>query len=402
MNEKRTRRMHLSREKPPLIMHVIRRLAPGGLENGLINLINHMPVGAYRHSIVCLTDRTEFYQRIRRDDVRIISLHKREGQDLTIYMSLCNLFRRFRPAIVHSRNLAGLDAVIPGALAGIRGRIHGEHGRDIYDLDGMNRKYRLWRMALRPLIHKYVAVSNDLADWLVDGIRVERNRVARIYNGVDVNVFHPRAVGDVRYGPDRFVSSETVVIGTVGRMEAVKDQLTLVRAFVRLLDIYPDARERLRLLMVGDGPLRDDAIQLLRNSGAEKLAWLPGERKDIPELLRSMDLFVLPSIREGLSNTILEAMASGLPVVATRVGGNPELVVEGKTGMLVPHSDAVALAEAIEGYLNDPGKLISHGQAGRKRAEDHFSIETMVSGYLNVYHRVIAERRSRSLTGNQP
>jgi glycosyltransferase involved in cell wall biosynthesis len=147
--------------------------------------------------------------------------------------------------------------------------------------------------------------------------------------------------------------------------------------------------------MIGDGPLRRESQKLLSEAGVADLAWLPGERADIPELLRAIDLFVLPSIAEGISNTILEAMVSGLPVVATYVGGNSELVVEGETGMLVPSSDPVAMAEAIQSYLKDPEKLARHGQTGRKRAVEHFSIEKMVEGYLSLYDEVLSARRRR-------
>jgi glycosyltransferase involved in cell wall biosynthesis len=172
-------------------------------------------------------------------------------------------------------------------------------------------------------------------------------------------------------------------------MQVIKDQLTLVRAFLHLLDNEPGAREVLRLVIIGDGLLLEEARQLLRAAGAGQVAWLPGERADIPDMMRGLDLFVLPSLREGISNTILEAMASGLPVVATRVGGNPELVEEGRTGMLVPPSDPVALAQAIRTYLVDKGQLIRHGQAGRRRAEARFSMEAMVNAYLGVYDAVL-------------
>ena len=132
---------------------------------------------------------------------------------------------------------------------------------------------------------------------------------------------------------------------------------------------------------------------MLRASGAESLAWLPGERSDIQNVLRGFDVFVLPSLREGISNTILEAMASGLPVVATRVGGNPELVDEGGTGTLVPPSDPIQLAEAICAYLVDPSRMIGHGRAGRKVAETRFSLSAMVDRYLDIYDTVLNRRR---------
>lgn len=392
--------MHsLSPHQAPLVVHIIRRLAVGGLENGLVNLINHMPRDRYRHAIVCLTDFTDFQNRIQSPDVPVIALHKREGQDFGTHLRLWKTLRRLRPMIVHTRNLAGLEFLIPAALAGIPGRIHGEHGRDVYELHGTRLKYNLLRRALRPVVHRYIAVSADLAGWL--GRVVARDdRVAQIYNGVDIHRFHPRIGPRGEFGPNGFAPSGTVVVGAVGRMQTVKDQLTLVRAFLHLLKTEPSARECLRLVLVGDGPLRDASRRLLREADAEPLAWLPGERNDIPEMMRGFDLFVLPSLAEGISNTILEAMASGLPVIATRVGGNPELVEEGETGRLVPASDPIAMAEAIRSYLADRAQSTRQGQAGRRKVESRFSIEAMVRGYLAVYDAVLnthARRIPRSL-----
>ncbi len=147
-------------------------------------------------------------------------------------------------------------------------------------------------------------------------------------------------------------------------MQAVKDQLTLVRAFVRLLERRTDLRQRLRLVIIGDGALRAPALDLLTRAGMLDLAWLPGERADIAEIMRGLDVFVLPSLAEGISNTILEAMATGLPIIATRVGGNPELVEEGRTALLVPADDPRAMAAAIAVYADDAAKRQQHGAAG--------------------------------------
>jgi sugar transferase (PEP-CTERM/EpsH1 system associated) len=377
-------------------MHLVRRLAVGGMENGLINLINHMPPNRYRHVIACLTDYTDFRHRIKcATDVPVLALHQADGHDSRVHGRLWGLMRDLRPAIVHTRNLPSLEHVIPAALAGVPARIHGEHGRDMHDLDGVNRKYNLLRKALRPLIHHYIAVSTDLAGWLIGTVGIRPDRVTQVYNGVDFERFHPRTGPRRPLGPEGFAPAGTVIVGTVGRLEPVKDQLTLVRAFLHLLDSEPDRGERLRLAMIGDGLLLEESRQLLRGVGAERLAWLPGTRDDVSEILPALDLFVLPSLREGISNTILEAMASGLPVVATRVGGNPELVDHERTGMLVPPSDPVALAEAIRFYLQHPNEVRRHGDAARKKVESQFSMEAMVNGYMAVYDRVLGERRQR-------
>ena len=383
----------IQRSQPPLVVHIIHRLAIGGLENGLVNLINNMPEDRYRHAIICLKNSSNLRERFKRERIEVVELNKQEGKDFRIYGRLWKVLRRLQPDIVHTRNLSGLEYLVPSALAAVPGRIHGEHGRDIYDLDGLSLKYNLLRKGMKPFISHYIAVSNDLANWLVNKIGVHPGRLTQIYNGVDLNRFQPRYVHRQNIGPQGFISHENMVIGTAGRLAEVKDQLTLVRGFVHLLGYEPHARERLRLVIIGDGSLRMEAQEVLRDAKADHLAWLPGERDDIPDMMRGFDLFVLPSLREGISNTILEAMASGLPVVATRVGGNPELVIEGETGMLVPPSDPAAMANAIWTYLDHPEFLKAHGQAGRKRVEQHFSMEKMVNGYMEVYDKVLSQKR---------
>ena len=382
----------------PLVAHIIHRLAIGGLENGLVNLINNMPPAQYRHAIVCLTDYTDFREHIRDKHIPIVALHKKEGHDLGVYVRLWRVLRHLRPAIVHTRNLSGLEYVMLAAMARIPGRVHGEHGRDIYDLDGTSIKYNLLRRAIKPFVRHYIAVSVDLAAWLVHTVGVDIRRMTQIYNGVDVQRFTPRVGPRPPLGPEGFASQDTLIMGTVGRMHAVKDQLTLVRAFLHILVTVPQAREWLRLVLIGDGPLLQEASQLLRMAGAESLAWLPGERHDSPDIMRALDVFVLPSLREGISNTILEAMATGLPVVATRVGGNPELVEEGHTGQLVPPADPVAMAEAIGIYGRDRGLAMCHGRAGRQRVENQFSMAAMVNSYLAVYDAVLQGTRFHHTT----
>ena len=192
-------------------------------------------------------------------------------------------------------------------------------------------------------------------------------------------------------------SLRAFAISLCGNVDRADDlvQVTLVRAFLTLIEQRPEAASRLRLVMIGEGALREPCLRLLQQAGRENLAWLPGERSDIPQLLRGMDLFVLPSIGEGMSNTILEAMATGLPVIATRVGGNPELIDENQTGFLVPVSDPQALASAIGGYLSSPELLTVHGAAGRQKIERQFSLHSMVEGYTNTYESLLNQHRRR-------
>jgi len=379
----------------PLVLHVFYRFDVGGLENGIVNLINHMPADAYRHAILALTEVTDYRRRIRRDDVQFISLRKPPGHLFRLFPRLVRIFRELKPAIVHSRNLAALEVTVPAWLARVPVRIHGEHGRDVGDFDGSNKTYQWVRRAYNPFVNHWIALSRDLATYLTGRVGIPVRKVTQIYNGVDAGRFRPAVSPEPTFTDCPFPRPEHWRVGTVGRMQTVKNQTLLARAFIRALELAPELRPRLRLVMVGDGPLRAEAQALLAAAGIAELAWLPGERHDVPEVLRGFDCFVLPSLAEGISNTILEAMSSGLPVIATNVGGNPELVDEGRTGKLVPAGDFEAMAQAIIAYAQDPEQARAAGRAGRAEVERRFSLDAMVGGYRRLYDRCLGiDRKS--------
>ena len=381
-------------DAPPLIAHVIYRLDVGGLENGLVNLINHIPAERFRHAIICLSDYSAFRRRLRRGDVPVFALHKPPGNSPIMHFKLWRLLRQLRPDIVHTRNLGALEGTLPAMLAGVPVRIHGEHGRDVDDLDGRNARHQVMRRLFKPLVSHYIAVSRDLESYLRQKVGVPGSRVAQIYNGVDSERFHPAGERREDVPCAGFAGTDKFVIGTVGRMQEVKDQLTLARAFARLVRDIPGGDQRLRLVMIGDGPLRERVRVLLANAGVEQLAWLPGERDDVPRMMRSFDLFVLPSLAEGISNTILEAMASGLPVLATDVGGNPELIEPGVTGSLVPRNDADSMARAMHAYVESAELCRRQGSNARRTLERRFGMQAMAGAYMAVYDSMLGEKRS--------
>ncbi len=370
----------------PLVAHVMYRFDVGGLENGIVNLINHMPEDAYRHAIISMTEITDFRQRIQRDDVEFIALKKKPGHSLWLYPKLYRLFKELKPAIVHTRNLGALELAVPAWAAGVPSRIHGEHGRDVGDLDGSSKKYQWVRRLYRPFVTYYIALSRDLEQYLTRVVGMARSRVAQIYNGVDAERFSPALQRQPIDGCP-FVNANEWIIGTVGRMQTVKNQVDLAKAFALALQMEPELKPVLRLVMVGGGPLREEAIAILEQAGCAENAWLPGERSDVPDILRGLDCFVLPSLAEGISNTILEAMACGLPVIATDVGGNGELIEAGKTGVLVPVGDVPAMAREIVALAKQREKARIMGLEGRKRVEQTFSMTAMVKQYQELYDR---------------
>jgi len=384
----------------PLIAHVIHHLVTGGLENGLVNLINQLPENRYRHVVVCMTGYSDFRLRIQRPDVEVVALHKRPGLDLRTQRELFRLFKRLRPAIVHGRNLSALDALLPAALAGVRIRIHGEHGRDENDPIGANRRFIWLRRLYSPLVTHYVALSGDLQSYLTERVGIRPARVTRIYNGVDLKRFKADPVAARALLPPEFRDPSCFVAGAVGGLRVVKDHANLARAFVRAVASDAEAHRRMRLVIVGAGECEGEVRRILQEGGVASQAWFAGDRSDVPQLLAAFDLFVLPSLAEGVSNTILEAMATALPVLATRVGGNPELVDEGVSGRLVPAANDAALATAMLEYLHDPARLTLQGQAGRERVEKRFSLERMVTSYDELYSQ-LSGRLDTASTGLQ-
>jgi glycosyltransferase involved in cell wall biosynthesis len=189
----------------------------------------------------------------------------------------------------------------------------------------------------------------------------------------------------VEASPEPWNAPNAFVIGSVGRLQDVKDQATLIDAFGLLRNMLPEQRGRLRLVLVGDGPLRARLAQQIADAGLQDCAWLPGARSDVAPVMRSFSLFALSSIAEGTPVTMLEAMASGLPVVSTAVGGIPDLVQDGVSGTLVPAGDPQRLAEALAAYVVDDERTRTHGAAGRARIEQQYSVSAMLAHYVDLY-----------------
>lgn len=376
----------MNAKNPIAVTHIIYKFAVGGLENGLVNLINRLP-DHYCHRIISLTDvDEEFAGRLTRQ-ADLHCLNKGPGSTWKIFPALSRLLRQQQPDIVHTRNLATIECLPMAALTGIPQRVHGEHGRDYEDRDGLNGKNLLTRKLTLPFAHRIISLSRAQQDYLVDYVGVKPEKISQIYNGVDTAKFTPR--------PDRQTDAadkRPLTLGTVGRMDLVKDQPALCRAFIALVEQFPE--QDLRLILVGDGEKYAHCQQLLTDAGVLDRVTLPGSRPDVDHWLRKMDIFVLPSLAEGISNTILEAMASGLPVVATDVGGNAELVADTETGFIVPPSNPAALAAALGHYLNNPGLRLAHGRAALDRVNQLFALERMVESYDSLYQSLLVKRRA--------
>lgn len=366
------------------IVHYVWGFHTGGMENGVVNLINNLPADSYRHSIICQKGYDPaFFARIQHPAVAIYDIHKKEGIDLGLFWRLAALLWRLKPDVFHTRSLGTMEGHLVAALFGIPLRVHGEHGWDVTDFGGTNVKYQKLRRILKRFVHRFVALSTEAEQYLLEKIAVDASRLQRICNGVDLSRFEGEK-------PPVESSNETnFVYGTVGRMAVVKNQPLLLEAFIQLLQRFPAQAPQLRLLLVGDGVLKSEMEQRALEAGVASQVEFTGNSEQVPLMLKRMDVFVLPSIAEGISNSILEAMASGLPVIASRVGGNPELLLPAhQQTHLFTSQNVDQLTDCLAYYLLHPEKYAADSLEVKKHCQNNFSLATMVGHYHRLYQSV--------------
>lgn len=366
------------------ILHILHSLQIGGLENGVVNLINNLDDTRFEHSICCIDSSGPVADRLKRD-VEIYTLNKGKKRDYVLPFKLTRIIKRLNPDIVHTRNWGTIDGVIGAKLAGVKHVIHGEHGREATDPAGRNNLRKWARKALNPIVSRFITVSNDLQRWLVNEVKIPADKVSQIINGVDTTSFSPSE--DKRRSREKIgVNPDSFVIGMVGRLDPVKDHETLFRSF----KIFCDRRknEEIILLIVGSGPLQGELETLAKDLNISNKLIFTGDRNDIALLYNCMDVYVLASIAEGISNTILEAMACGLPSIVTGIGGNVELIKEGETGFIFNTCDCVELAEKLSFYFHNSPILRIHGSKARMMAEKKFSLSRMIDEYEKLYFEV--------------
>lgn len=376
----------------PLVVHLVYSLDVGGLETLLVDCINRMPPEKYRHAVVCLTRYTDFAARITQPGVELFALNKPPGNGLQVHVDFWKLMRKLAPSILHTYNLAAMEYNFTAACAGIPVRVHAEHGREASDPHGLNKKHNFLRRRLAPFIDRYIPVSDDLQRWLDQVVGIPKAKNLLIKNGVDTTRFQPRAdaVTAAPWRPD------DIVIGAVARVQEVKNHRSLVAAFALVRERLPHLRERLRLSILGDGPLLGAIKTQVQEAALQDVVWLPGARADVAELLHGFDIFALPSLAEGTPVSLLEAMACGLPTVCSRVGGIPEVVTDGMHGTLVP-VEVEALADALARYVQDPALASRHGAAARARIEEKYSMAAMLGAYCALYDSLLARKAPQRL-----
>jgi sugar transferase (PEP-CTERM/EpsH1 system associated) len=362
------------------IMHVVHRFGTGGIETGIRRLGAALDPAEFEQ-IVCTVQPGGYDSAA--ETLPVVTLGLMGGGSLI--GSFRRIFAAQRPDIVHSRNWATIEAIPAARWARIPRVIHGEHGRNLDDLGGEPLRRRIARRLFYEMADQVVTVSEELKAHYAATTHFRRDRISVIGDGVDTARFAPSPQSRAAIRTPLGLAADRLVVGSVGRLDPVKNYGCLLDA----AGIAIRGGLELSVVLVGDGPERD-ALQA-RIAAAPELAGrvhFAGDVRNAAEWLNSFDVFVLPSAFEGISVALLEAMAVGLPCLASDVGGNGEVVVQGETGVLFPADDAGALARLLLDAASDPMRYRTMGQEGRKRVEAKFSFDITLARYAGLYRRV--------------
>jgi sugar transferase (PEP-CTERM/EpsH1 system associated) len=363
-------------------MHVVDHLGKGGLENGLVNLIENLDPARFEHVVYAIRKLGPNADRLMAGRIQVICQGKREGDSRFQAGTLARAIREVRPDIVHSRNWAAIEAVPAARWVRSCKVVHSEHGLEA-GVSAREPLRRIWfRRLAYHLAHRVLSVSYQLRDLHAARTGFDPGRIAVFHNGVDRRRFYPDPAERSRMRAEFGLAPDEFCIGCVGNLFPVKGHMTALEGVAELAGRCANWR----LLLVGQGPEQGklEAFVAARPDWARRVQFL-GTSHRVPELLRALDAYVLPSLAEGISNSLLEAMATGVPVVATRTGGNPEVVVDGESGLLFPVGDARRLGEHLLRLHADP--QLRQELAGRalRRVREDFALDSMVDRYAQLY-----------------
>jgi glycosyltransferase involved in cell wall biosynthesis len=361
------------------VVHLVPGLAIGGLEKLLVEFAHHADRERFALRFVALDGRGVLAKEIESYGWPVTALDVPDGLHPCLFLCLARLLGRWRADVIHTHDeRAHVYGTLAGVLARVPQIIHTQHGRK-----PLSRRQSWLLRITSQFLDRFVGVSDDVGRWAVQQ-RVPTRVIRTIRNGIDLERFP--FTGPCNDGPAVLVA----------RLSPEKDVETLLRAARLVVRETPD----FRLEIAGDGPCLPALHQSAAAHGLAGCVRFLGSVREIPALLGRASLFVLSSLTEGVSLTLLEAMASGLPVIATRVGGNPEVVADGETGLLVPPGDPRALAAAVFRLRRDWGQAAQLGRAGRRRVEACFDVRRMVAEYEKMYLGVSAVNFRKIGIGN--
>ncbi len=355
------------------ILFVILSLEIGGMEQVVADLIRNLNLERFTPVVACLESRGPIGAEMDKLGVAVVQVGRMTPLLSFAYPGkLMKVMRDYRIDVVHVQSGCWHKAALAARLCGIGNVIYTEHGRIFPD----SRAVMILDRIYAPLTRHVVAVSQNLARYMCSEVGIPAGKISVIINGIDVERFRSARVPSTTAGNIR--------IGIIARLAPVKDIATLLRAMA----VVRRRKSLVSLSIVGDGPERDALESLANELGLSAVVTFHGFRRDIPSALKDMDIFVLSSLSEGTSITLLEAMASGKPLVVTNVGGNPAIVEQGVNGFLVPAGDPDSLAQALLKLADDARLRQSMAAANIRKVTERYSIQSMARQYEALYREI--------------
>ncbi len=372
---------------PLRITHVVLSLDFGGLERVVLSLAKASRDFAQDVSLLCLERPGTLAPQLKAMGIPVACVFKPPGLRWDTTNRVQEVLRRFRPHVIHTHQLPAL--LYAGRAAHREGIpvVHTEHNNvaSSQSKSWMRwlRTALLWRFA-GWFADRFCAVSKDVLATAGAYGTIRRRKLSHVPNGIDTAAFTAVEADRSAVRAALGIAPSAQVIGTIGRLAEVKQQAVLIRAFAKILPAFPAAR----LMLVGDGPLRAELEELAQSVGVASTVIFTGYQPNPERYLAALDIFVLPSRAEAMPLVIPEAWAAGRPVIASRVGGIPELIEDGKTGFLVESGDVNELAARLQSLLTDPQRARELGRAGRALACAKFDVTTMASTYDLIYREL--------------
>jgi sugar transferase (PEP-CTERM/EpsH1 system associated) len=370
--------------------HVIYAFQDGGMERGLLNLINYGDRDRFQHIILCLTEAGAFAKLLASPSCTVIELHKKEGNDWRLPWRIAQVARQHMIDILHARGWpAMVETIIGGWLAGVSATMYTFHGKTFNELQGVNFQRRWVQRIMIRSFNRVMTLNGSMRADLSAECLLPEAFIQIIANGVDLDIFCPQQKRQsLRAGFN--LPKDRLIVGNVARLDPVKNHEVILRALCRI-----NKAIRPFFLLVGDGGHRIALQRQIHKLGLDSDVCLFGYSNRISELLNCMDFYVQSSLYEGFSNTVLEALACGLPILATKVGGTTDILTENEEGFFFQPTDDKMLASLFVRLLQDQELRCVLGEQARRRAAQYFPVQSMVHKYEAVYRDVVQENGSR-------
>ncbi len=375
--------MQLSDKKIP-ILFITSNLGIGGLERVIVQLCIHLDRNLFTPAVCCIHFKGELAEELQNQDIKIFNLSSRKP-DYFAFKKIISVIDEFKPLIVHTHNInASIDGIIASVIKKIPVKIHTDHARRFPD----KKRYMFAERVMSCFVNKIIAVSEETKQNLIRFEKIASKKIQVIHNGISGIELRNKSQNDLTR-KELGLTQFQFIVGTVSRLETQKGLIYLIRAFPEILREFPNSC----LVITGQGSQYETLRQEAKNIGIEEKVKLTGPKLQICQIFNILDIYVLPSVWEGLPMSLLEAMSCQRPIVATSVGGIPQAITDGESGILVPPASSSSLALATSALLKDCSLRTRLALGARQRFEKEFTVTKMMQAHKNLYLNCLYQQR---------